>query len=570
MAGPQREHQPVEEAPAARRRLGEQPVHGRRQPQHRKPFRQRIGRGRRAVDPDLPALGRVGERAGADLDARRAAPRPRSRPAPPRRAISARLAPRRPRPGESSDTASSTLVLPAPFSPVRMTKPGPGAISGVGVGAEIGQAEAGDRHAPLPRSKRRRLPSLPSCALGGTQMKDAEPNIAPIEVAGNRLTLLADGPRAARGADRADRRRRGDRCACSIISGAMTRPGTRVRDALVAAAERGVEVVAAGRRLRRVGATRDFFAAAGRRRRALLPLRAALGAALSAAQPPEAGAGRRPPGDHRRLQHLRRLFRDDRRRRLARPRPAGRGRRASPASSAISKRCSPGRESPTPRIRELRAAAPAEQRHRRHAPLAVRRPDPAAQPVGAGGAQRHDARRGGSTSSPPISRRARRCCAGCQGRPARRGRGSSRRRSSTTSATIGAARFTLLAAAEARRRDLRISADQAPYQALRDRRRRPYRLGQFRHAQPVPQPRDDAARRRSRPSPRRCAASSTARSPIQRAITPEAHRASMTWWNRLNGRSAISWCDPRDYNLSRRLNLHRKRSDASGGDESGA
>ena len=35
--------------------------------------------------------------------------------------------PRRPRPGESRETASSTLVFPAPFSPVRITKPGPGA-----------------------------------------------------------------------------------------------------------------------------------------------------------------------------------------------------------------------------------------------------------------------------------------------------------------------------------------------------------------------------------------------------------------------------------------------------------
>ena len=55
----------------------------------------------------------------------------------------------------------------------------------------------------------------------------------------------------------------------------------------------------------------------------------------------------------------------------------------------------------------------------------------------------------------------------------------------------------LLAAAEARRRGVRISGDQAPFEADRDRRRRPYRLCQFRHAQPLHQPGDDAPRRRS-------------------------------------------------------------------------
>ena len=48
-------------------------------------------------------------------------------PSSPRRAICPNGARRRPRPGASSDTASSTLVLPAPFSPVSTTKPAPGA-----------------------------------------------------------------------------------------------------------------------------------------------------------------------------------------------------------------------------------------------------------------------------------------------------------------------------------------------------------------------------------------------------------------------------------------------------------
>ena len=105
----------------------EQPVHRRRQPQHRQPFAQRIDRGRRAVDADLPPFGRGRQGAGADLDRRRAARRPRTRPRPSRRAISRqRRAAQARGPGLSSETASSTLVLPAPLSPDSRTKPGPG------------------------------------------------------------------------------------------------------------------------------------------------------------------------------------------------------------------------------------------------------------------------------------------------------------------------------------------------------------------------------------------------------------------------------------------------------------
>jgi len=72
-------------------------------------------------------------------------------------------------------------------------------------------------------------------------MSDAEPNIAPLEVAGNRLTLLADGP------ERLE-------ALIALIDGAQEslrvlyyiweddETGRRVRDALVAAAERGVAV----------------------------------------------------------------------------------------------------------------------------------------------------------------------------------------------------------------------------------------------------------------------------------------------------------------------------------------
>ncbi len=47
MARLEREHEPVEEAPAVPGAAGEQPVHRRGQPQHRQPFAERIDRGRR-------------------------------------------------------------------------------------------------------------------------------------------------------------------------------------------------------------------------------------------------------------------------------------------------------------------------------------------------------------------------------------------------------------------------------------------------------------------------------------------------------------------------------------------
>ncbi|MEA3046040.1 MAG: cardiolipin synthase [Sphingomonadales bacterium] len=72
-------------------------------------------------------------------------------------------------------------------------------------------------------------------------MSDAEPQIVPLEIAGNRLTLLADGPERLQ-------------ALIALIDGAQEslrilyyiwendESGRRVRDALVAAAERGVAV----------------------------------------------------------------------------------------------------------------------------------------------------------------------------------------------------------------------------------------------------------------------------------------------------------------------------------------
>ena len=150
VAGLERQHQPVEEAAARARAVGEQTVHRRGQPQHRQPFGERIDRSGRAIDANLAAVRRGGEGAGAQLhDPVRVE---RSRDTPPRlrsgRTALGRVLQRRKsfpahrsepfrsmplraaRAPESAVTPPpSTLVLPAPLSPVSKTKPGPGSIS---------------------------------------------------------------------------------------------------------------------------------------------------------------------------------------------------------------------------------------------------------------------------------------------------------------------------------------------------------------------------------------------------------------------------------------------------------
>ncbi len=121
----EREHQPVEEAAALAGRAGEQPVHRRGHPQHGQPFAERVDRGRRAVDPHLAPLGRARRACRCRCRSSPTRAATAKAPSPPCRAMSVSAAPRRPRPGASSDTASSTLVLPAPFSPLSRTKPGP-------------------------------------------------------------------------------------------------------------------------------------------------------------------------------------------------------------------------------------------------------------------------------------------------------------------------------------------------------------------------------------------------------------------------------------------------------------
>ena len=90
-------------------------------------------------------------------------------------------------------------------------------------------------------------------------MNDAAPRIAPHDVAGNRLTLLADGP------ERLD-------ALIALIEGAQQslrilyyiwcedEAGTRVRDALVQATARGVEVALLVDGFGAAGATEGFFA----------------------------------------------------------------------------------------------------------------------------------------------------------------------------------------------------------------------------------------------------------------------------------------------------------------------
>ena len=168
---------------------------------------------------------------------------------------------------------------------------------------------------------------------------------------------------AARGADRADRRRAESRCASSITSGRMTRPARGCATPWSRPRERGVQVSLLVDGFGATGAPKASSQPLIEAQAALLPLRAAMGPPLSAAQPPEAGAGRRAPGDHRRLQHLGRLFRHDR----------GRAPGATSAcwSRATSVDCLvryfealfAWAETPDASIRRPAAAAQPEQRH---------------------------------------------------------------------------------------------------------------------------------------------------------------------------------------------------------------
>ena len=155
MVGPEREHEPIEEAAAAGSGVGEQPVHGRRQPEHREPVREAVRRGRGAVDSDLAALGRGRGGAGADVDAQ-ALPikgRGQSRrhresapPAPPRHLAEARTA--QASSGREQRHRLEQIGLAGPVLAGEDDEARAGRDDGVGIGAEIAEAEAGDGHAP--------------------------------------------------------------------------------------------------------------------------------------------------------------------------------------------------------------------------------------------------------------------------------------------------------------------------------------------------------------------------------------------------------------------------------------
>ena len=72
------------------------------------------------------------------------------------------------------------------------------------------------------------------------------------------------------------------------------------------------------------------------------------------------------------------------------------------------------------------------------------------------------------------------------------------RRQVGQSATIAAARFTYNRLLKRGVEIFEYHPTKLAFEAGRDRRHRPHRLVQLRHPQPLPQPRDDAARRRSR------------------------------------------------------------------------
>ena len=404
MIGAEREHEPVEEAAAARGGVGEQPVHRRRQPEHRQPFRQRIGRGRRAVDADLAALGRGRRGAGADVDV--AEPRRHREAARRRRGAPFRRASRRAGrgPGESSDTASSTLVLPAPFSPVRMTKPGPGAMHGVGIGAEIGQAEAGDVHAPpleqapppsqlgvmrLGRRRDERRRAADRADGGGRQPADPaadgperlEALIALIDgaqgVAARPLLYLGRRRGRAGGCATPWSRRRGaaSRSRCWSTASARRRAGGFFQPLVEAQARFCRFVPRWGRR----------YLLRNHQKLALADGSKAIIGGFNISDDYfgtiEAGAWRdlglqvEGPSVACLVRYFEALFAW-----------AETARRLDPAPAAD--------------------AVPAAASRDGAAPLAVRRADAAAQPLGALGQERPDAARRGSTSSPPISRRA--------------------------------------------------------------------------------------------------------------------------------------------------------------------
>ena len=322
-------------------------------------------------------------------------------------------------------------------------------------------------------------------------MSAGDPAIRPMEVAGNRLTLLPDGPERLEALialiDGGD----------GIASRALLYLGRRrIRAAGARRAGRGGRAgragLAAGRRLRRGRGRLLPAAGRGRRRASAASCRAGGGAICCATT----RSWRWPTGTRRSsAASTSRTIISARSRRAPGATSASRSRgRASPAWSTISRRSSPGPSSRTRSIRRLRRAL--YRSSVRDGAVhwlfggPTRRLSPWARSV------KNDlmhARRVDIISAyfAPSFSMLRRLF-----RVAERGRGTDRDAGEARSPIPDRGRpLLLLAPAEARRRDLRISGDQAAFEADRGRRRRPYRLGQFRPQEPLSEPRNDAADR---------------------------------------------------------------------------
>ena len=148
VAGVQRQHQPVKEAPPAAAAFAEQAVHRRGEPHQSQPIAERRRRRRGTVHPYQPAFGRCGSRAGSDLhfafsrdQMGRHAPAPGAiLPRRVRQRRTAQAAPRR----EQRDGIQN-VGLARPIVTGDHHQPRLGIDAGVGVAAKIGEGEAGDR-----------------------------------------------------------------------------------------------------------------------------------------------------------------------------------------------------------------------------------------------------------------------------------------------------------------------------------------------------------------------------------------------------------------------------------------
>ena len=145
MAGVEREHEAVEEAAPVARAAGEQAVHRRGQPQHRQPLAERVDRGRGAVDPHLAALGRGRQRAGADV----AVAEPGGDGEAAIGALPRHLGQRRPAqpaPGGEQRHGLEQIGLAGAILAGKEDEARPGLDRGRGIGAEVGQGQASERH----------------------------------------------------------------------------------------------------------------------------------------------------------------------------------------------------------------------------------------------------------------------------------------------------------------------------------------------------------------------------------------------------------------------------------------